>query len=108
MTVSHPEEVLDDAVCLRGDLAPGDERVAAVGFETRAEGRQARRMLHGRHGRVGHVLVEAVPVAVQGGPNGFYTGNGSILLGRAATCSEGFVNCFLRVPQDFGLYRAPE
>ena len=26
------------------------------------------------------------------------------LLGGAATCSEGFVNCFLRVPQAVGLY----
>ena len=26
------------------------------------------------------------------------------LLGRLVTCSEGFVNCFLRVPQAVGLY----
>ena len=28
----------------------------------------------------------------------------SSVLGAAATCSEGFVNCFLRVPQAVGLY----
>ena len=26
------------------------------------------------------------------------------ILGGAATCSEGFVNCFLRVPQTVELY----
>ena len=38
--------------------------------------------------------VEAAATKIQGGPTGFYTGNGRILLGGAATCSKGFVICF--------------
>ena len=30
--------------------------------------------------------------------------SGTYLLGGAATCSEGFINCFLRVPQAVWLY----
>ena len=62
LSFSYPQEILYDAVCLRGDLSAGAERVDPVGLgAAAAETGQTRRMLRGRR-RVGHVLVDAVPI----------------------------------------------
>ena len=61
-----PEEILHDTVGLGGDFAAGAERVGAVWICAAADSRVGQsRVVRGRRGRVRHVLVDAVPVAVR-------------------------------------------